>query len=246
MSRRSVPAGFPRYGYVIESDGKLVGIMLLIFSMIWENDEAKIRCNGSSVYVDPAFRLYAPLLTNKALGFKGVTVLNVTPADHTHKMIETLGFIRYSAGNFVAIPLFSRAPKDVPLRVIDAQTQPDAPFDSHEHELLVQHQNFGCKSLWCVTPEGAHPFVFRIRRVKRVPCAQLVYCRSIDDFVRFAQPIGWFLARSTRRLLVLLDANGPVPGLVGKYFVGRPKYFSGPDRPRLGDLAYTETSMFGI
>jgi hypothetical protein len=45
--------------------------------------------------------------------------------------------------------------------------------------------------------------------------------------------------------LVLLDANGPVPGLVGKYFDGsRPKYFKGPTQPRLGDLAYTQLAMF--
>jgi hypothetical protein len=25
-----------------------------------------------------------------------------------------------------------------------------------------------------------------------------------------------------------------------------PKYFKGPDRPRLGDLAYTEIAMFGM
>jgi hypothetical protein len=222
--------------------------MLLIFSTIWECGEAKIRCNGSSLYVDPAFRLYAPLLTKRALGYKDVTVLNVTPAKHTYKMAEASGFTRYTNGIFVAIPLFSRSPKDIPGRVIDAHAQPDSIFDPHDRDLLLQHEDYGCRSLWYITPERAYPFVFRIRRIKGIaPCAQLVYCRNVDDFVRFARPIGLFLARNTQRLLVFLDADGPVPGLVGKYFVGKmPKYFLGPDRPRIGDLAYTETSMFGI
>jgi hypothetical protein len=69
----------------------------------------------------------------------------------------------------------------------------------------------------------------------------------MDDFVRFARPIGLFLARHTGRFLVLLDANGPIQGLVGKYFVGKAnRYFLGSDPPRLGDLAYTEISLFGI
>jgi hypothetical protein len=35
--------------------------------------------------------------------------------------------------------------------------------------------------------------------------------------------------------------------LVGKYFGGKmPRYFRGPNRPRLGDLAYTEAAMFGV
>jgi hypothetical protein len=32
---------------------------------------------------------------------------------------------------------------------------------------------------------------------------------------------------------------------VGWYSPERPKYFRGPHRPRLGDLAYTERTMFG-
>jgi hypothetical protein len=35
--------------------------------------------------------------------------------------------------------------------------------------------------------------------------------------------------------------------LIGRYFdATMPKYFKGPDRPRLGDLAYTEAAMFGV
>ena len=89
--------------------------------------------------------------------------------------------------------------------------------------------------------------MFRPRLVKGViPCAQLVYCRDVDDFVRFARPIGRFLARRGQAL-VLIDANGPIPALIGRYFDAKmPKYFKGPDRPRLGDLAYTEAAMFGV
>jgi hypothetical protein len=247
LGRRTVPGGFPRYGYVIESNGKLVGIIILIFSTVWENGEAKIRCNSSSLYVDPAFRLYAPLLTSKAFQYKNVTVLNVTPAPHTYRMVETTGFARYSNGVFAAIPIFSRPLKDVPVRIIDPQTQPDVPFDPNEPDLLLEHEDYGCKSLWCITTERAYPFVFRFLRVKAlVPCAHLVYCRNVNDFAKFARPIGSFLARN-RQLLVLVDANGPIPGLVGKYFAGkRPKYFLGPDQPRLGDLAHTEIAMFGM
>jgi hypothetical protein len=47
------------------------------------------------------------------------------------------------------------------------------------------------------------------------------------------------------RFFVLIDAKGPIHGLVGTYFDGiAPKYFKGLGPPRLGDLAYTETAMF--
>jgi hypothetical protein len=244
LSRRSVPAGFPRYGYVIESDGKLVGVIILIFSTIWKGGTATVRCNGSGLYVEPAFRMYAPLLASRALKDRSVTVLNITAAPHTHKMVEASGFTKYSDGIFAAFPVLSRAEKDA-VRIIGAADEPDVPFDRHERVLLLEHADYGCTSLWCVTPERAYPFVFRPRTVKILPCVQLVYCRDVESFIRFARPIGWHLAQRLQ-LLVILDANGPIPGLVGKYFGKMPRYFFGPDRPDIGDLAYTETSLFGI
>jgi hypothetical protein len=115
-----------------------------------------------------------------------------------------------------------------------------------EHALLVDHARYGCLSLWCKTTERSYPFVFRPRAYKGIPYAQLVYCRSLDQLIRACGTIGRFLiARGLP--LVAVDADGPIRGLVGKYFDLRAtRYFRGPDRPRLGDLAYTETAMFGV
>jgi hypothetical protein len=74
----------------------------------------------------------------------------------------------------------------------------------------------------------------------------LIYCRDIADFVRFAAPLGRFLALRGEFLL-MLDANGPIPGLVGRFFRDKmPKYFKGQQQPRLGDLAYTEIAVLGV
>jgi hypothetical protein len=102
-------------------------------------------------------------------------------------------------------------------------------------------------SLLCVADDHAYPFVFRRRVIKRfLPCAQLIYCRGIEEFVRFSGPIGRYFARRGIPF-VMLDSNSRIPGLIGIYLDGMlPKYYKGPYRPRLGDLAYTETALFGI
>jgi len=65
----------------------------------------------------------------------------------------------------------------------------------------------------------------------------------VSDFIRFAAPLGRFLiARGYP--LVALDANGPIPGLIGKYSGNLPKFCSGPDQPRLGDAAYSNRVVF--
>jgi hypothetical protein len=246
LASRTVPAKYPRYGYILESDGKPVGVFLQIFSTVWFSGTKKTRCNVSSVYVEPAFRMYAPMFELQTFKYKNVTVLDVTPGPDRYAVVEARGYTRYADGIFIAVPALSRSPNATAVRILEANARPDALFNEHEHELLLEHAEFGCISLWCVAPEKAYPFIFRPRVLKGlVRCAQLVYCHDINDLVRFARPIGLFLARSLQ-IFVMIDAHGPIPGLLGEYFPGKmPRYFRGPDRPRLGDLAYTEIALFG-
>jgi hypothetical protein len=245
LTERSTPAKLPRYGYLLESDG-IVGVILQIFSRLGSGDTNTIRCNVSSWYVEPAFRTYASLLAAKALRHANVTYLNITPTPNTLSILKAQGYSQYSRGIFVAAPALQFRSGGA-IRVVRAEACRPAHADQFDHDLMLEHAKFGCISLWCETPDHAYPFVFRPSVVKGVVnCALLVYCHDVNDFVRFAGPIGRFLA-VRGRVLVLIDSNGPIPGLIGKYLdVKMPKYFKGPNCPRLGDLAYTETAMFGI
>jgi plasmid stabilization system protein ParE len=244
LQARSAPADMPRYGYVLESGRNPVGVILLIFAATPGN--GAMRANVSSWYVDPRFRGYAPLLVSQALKLKSVTYMNISAVRHTWPILQAQGYRRYSNGIFVAFAAL-RGSGDDRARLLAAATRPDAPFEPFERDLLLEHAAYGCVSFWCETPERAFPFVFRPRRVKGViPCAQLVYCRDVADVARFAGRIGRLLALRGRPFVVI-DANGPIAGLPGKYFdETMPKYYRGPARPRLGDLAYTEAALFGI
>jgi hypothetical protein len=246
LAQYSTPKELPKYGYLMEREGVPIGILLLIHSRVRTDDGWTVRCNLSSWYVEPAFRSHAPLLVAQALKRPDVTYLNISPAPHTRPIIEAQGFIRYSNGQFVSLALpapFART-KEI---VIGAGTLPDAPFESFERDLLLDHVGYGCVGVWCMTAERAYPFVFAPRRLKGfIPGVQLIYCRNAEDYVRFARPIGSYLA-ARGKSLVLVDADGPIRGLPGRYIDGlAPRYFRGPASPRLGDLAYTEAALFGM
>jgi hypothetical protein len=241
------PVGLPKYGYLLESAGAAVGAILLIFSSLRGGHTTTIRCNLSSWFVEPAFRSYASLLVSKALSHKNVTYLNITPAPRTVPILLAQGYSQYSRGIFVALPALQRRAGKAKVRIVPAESGLPIGGEPFEHELLLEHARYGCVSLWCVTDDRACPLVFRPRVLKGImPCSHLVYSRDVEDFVRLAGPVGRYLA-GRGRPLVIIDANGPMPGLVGKYLDARqPKYFKGPDPPRLGDLVYSETAMFGI
>jgi hypothetical protein len=241
------PEGLPKYGYLLETNGEAVGTILLIFSTVGDGEQATTRCNLSSWYVDPAFRTYATLLVSHALCHKDVTYLNVSAAPHTWPIIEAQGFARYCEGIFIAAPVLQAFFKKNDVRVFDASRQPTVAFDTADQLILSRHAAHGCISLWCEAEGRAYPFVFRPRFVKNLlPCAQMIYCGDIADFVRFVGPIGHYLARRGKPF-VILDSNGEIPGLLGVFCRGSmTKYFKGPQRPRLGDLAYTEYAVLGI
>ena len=151
------------------------------------------RCNGSSIYVDAAFRFYAPLLTSRALTDKNVTVLNLTAAaTYVQDGRTPTGFTRYSNGilhcDSRSEPIsceHSRPSYRRPHRVGRA-------VDLHQHDLLLEHADYGCTSLWCIAQGRAYPS-YLLAHGQAPPCAQLVYCRNVDDFVRFARPSDFIL-----------------------------------------------------
>lgn len=245
MAAHDSPSGLPKYGQLLAHQGIPVGVILVIFCEIPTPRGPVIRGNVSSWYVDPQFRNYASLMINVATRHKEVIYLNISPAMHTLPIIDKQGFRRYTSGQFVAVPALARL--SLPAHVIPANRTPNVPFDSAEQNLLTRHIAHGCIGLWCVTTERAYPFAFLPRTVKGIiPAAQLIYCRDLGDFIRFAGPIGRHLALRGR-VFVIVDSNGAIPELLGHYVQGKaPKYFKGTTSPTVGDIAYTEAVLFGF
>jgi hypothetical protein len=240
IGQHSGVAGYPRLGCLLESGGSIVGVLLLIFTAIEENSETHVRCSVSSWCVEPEFRPYAGMLVSQALKRREVTYINATPAPHTWPILDAQGYYRYSSGRFVSMLALHRASTGCSVKTFTPLVQLGNDLTRFEAELLLQHQRLGCLSLVCTVDGHRSPFVFLPRRRGWIiPYVTLVFCRSIKDLVRCAGPLG-------RALLVrgfgvaIVDANGPIPGLQGIFMHGKPKYFRGPNPPRIGDLAYSE------
>jgi hypothetical protein len=246
LSAHRTPPGYPKYGYLLESDGTPVGVILTVYSTIIVDGRSQIRCNISSWYVQPSFRAYGSQLTSPAFRQKEVTFVNITPDPSTFPVLEAMRYQRFCNGRFLAVPALSAALRGVRVEAVAPDIAAGDDLSAFETQLLLDHRSYGCISVTCSAADGRHPFVFQpLRKAGFLPFAFLVYCRQLEDFVRLAGPLGRFLA--TRGIaLVIADADGPIAGLAGRYCDGFPKYFRGPDRPRLGDLAYSERSMFGF
>ena len=247
LRNRDVPDGFPRFGYMIESEGCPVGVLLLIYTRVSGGGGDYIRCSMSSWYVDPAFRSFAPMLVSRAMKHGPATYLNDSPVFHTWRTIEALGFSRFSSGTFVAIPALSR--RKGPVRVSEFNRKADygqclSPAD---FALLSDHCAYGCLCLVCETSHGAYPVILRKEKIFRalVPAVRLIYSPSQEVLTNVAAPVGRYLLKHGLPLM-LIAAPGPLP-MVGKFYDDKwPRYYSGDVKLWSGDMAYTERAMFGL
>ena len=240
--------GAPNYGYVLVSGGEIVGVLLLIFSHVPGAVTPTLRCNASSWYVRPNYRMFAPFLTLRSIKDNAVTYLDIWPATHTLRSIEAMGFKKVSSGYFLGI----FAPNRLPRRV-KVCTEPEAWrrarwITEDALRLLEDHARFGCISLWCETDDAGRAFVFRRRRILHglIPCALLIYAPSLEDVEVYAGPLWRFLAlRGMPAMLV--GADRPLRGVIGRYFPDKlPLYAKGKHCPRSTDLSYSEAALLGI
>lgn len=240
MRARSVPAGYPRYGLLLESQGRVVGAILTIYSSVPANGGFATRCNLSSWFVVPEFRGYAPLLAS--FRDPAVTYTNISPAPNTWSTIEAQGFRCIREGWFLSLPALSRGSPQA--RILDLSA---APADLIDRALLDEHEALGCKVMVLESAGEHFPFVFAPHRILRrtVPTMILVYCRDFGDFVRFAGTLGrHLLLRGTLGVVVVADPGarqlyGLPVGATRRYYV------RGPNPPKSCDIAYTEIVFLG-
>ncbi len=245
LSERAPPADLPQFGYVLEVEGQIVGVLLLIASELNDAGNRLRRCNVSSWYVEPQFRMYGSLLVSKAIRHRDVTYLNVSPAPETWQVLAAHGYRPFVSGRAIGIPLLARNGSAAAIRVAAPGLLAGNDLSDTEVTLLLDHARWDCISLVCDTQFGRLPFVFGQRRRRGVKFAYVIYCRTLESLVEQARPLGRHLA--LRGIgFVVVDADAKLRGMPGWFEPGFPKFFRGSERPRAGDLAYTERALFGV
>jgi hypothetical protein len=244
LSRYSPPPGFPKYGYLLDCDNSPVGAIFTVFSSYVADKKTKVRCYLANWFVEPNYRSYAIMLAAHAVKNRDVTYRIGTPSEHSLPILLALGYQKYCNGRFICLPALSWRSERVRVERYDPHRPGSPGITSAEDKIFLAHAEYGCIGLICLAAGREYPFVFQPRRKGGiVPFARLVYCRDLDDFTRFAGPLGRFLlARGFP--LVALDTNAPVSGLIGRYSDRFPKYFKGTDQPTLADSAYSARVIF--
>ena len=67
---------------------------------------------------------------------------------------------------------------------------------------------------------------------------ELIYCRSTDDFARCGAALGRHILKRGALGMII---DGQIAGMPSHHAAGKePRYYKGPEKPVLNDLAFTE------
>lgn len=241
LTGRPSVEGFPRYGYCLEDGGRLEGVLLLLTATI----DGVTRSNLSSWYVRPRYRSLATLMHQCAVRTKATVYLNLSPATHTLRSIEALGFRPYTGGTLLvdatsAVRVGNSIVRSLTLEA--ART-----LDAEVRRSVEAHSRYGCNALLLEDREGSMIALYRVKWLKRlVPAARFV----AGNPVRLAASAGPLMRTLLLRgiPLALIDAPlscAPARGM--RLLSSRERRYVATDGtpPAPGDLRETEVALFG-
>ena len=230
--------GRPRYGYVLDDNG-IRGVVLAISSRHGDESDEMIITNLGSWCVAPSHRGRAAWkLCLHSTSEDSVTHTSLSSLPHVFSMIRRVGFKDWTAGQIAGIGRCTAPDFSGIISVEDASLEEISP---RELAVLRDHQEFGCIAFCVRIKDRLAPMIFLPRKVKRIiPCAQLIYCKHLPDFLANSRAINLHLARRGYPLMIF-DANGPAKEVLGQYYPGKaPKFFKGA-KPRCDvDHTYSE------
>ena len=148
---------------------------------------------------------------------KDVTYFNVTPAHPTWPILEAQGFTTYCRGLLFSVPALSRGEQDMTVEVVAAAKRGPSSDYRTESEKLRREAEYGNLSLVCHTAKGHFPSFSTLAEAPRVYSDACLAARLLPQcfgLYSLRGPIGRYLLRRGKPV-VIVDANGPIAGLVG-------------------------------
>jgi hypothetical protein len=246
LDQRPEVVGYPKYGFLIEDQAVVQGVMLMLTADLGPGFVGGLRSNLSSWYVREPWRRFATFMLRAALKVKGGCYTDLSPAPQVVQINAALGFVPHTGGSILLDP---RAALGAGGQVAFWDGTSDAglaaKLEPGLKEIARRHIGYGCTALLIASPNGTQLSLYRIKRLKRViPAARFVFGEP-NLLVAMAGPVmRALLARGIP--LAQIDAPQGMQPRTGRLMPARDiRYVTGGEPPLAGDLLETEIAVFG-
>ncbi len=245
-------SGEDHFGYVLRDQGRIVGVLGMIFSRRIVDGTTHKICNLHSWYVQEAYRHRSLMLLRPLLKMNDYTITDFTPSDAVFRLTLRLGFQVLDAR--LRIMLSSGLPRRVRPGGSFLFTR-DAAFMRQrlyagERQILQDHLPYPCQHLLVYNPEQHCYIVFS--RVDRfaIPYCFVHFIGNPAMFRRRNKEIRSLLSHFTQTRLVVaherLLAGMRLPGSFVSGFSAHALYRSPHLQPHQIDTLYADVSLLNL
>jgi hypothetical protein len=228
-------------GYLLETKGQQVGIMLTIPSVrSTDPNAARPVVNLSSWYIDPDHRWHAPRMLQSITGCDATLYTDLTATPPIRGMIGRMGFRGWTEGTLIApLPLVAALPAGASHVIPFAELASDA-FSGSIRHMLDEHAALDCISVGLWDGKTLRPVIFSRKTFRGIPGARVIFTDDRAALLRHLPAIARFLLRQRCLLLAMNADRGE--HVAGTVFMRRkaPTFYKGTLPPRSGDFAYSE------
>jgi hypothetical protein len=240
---RALPAlpGYPRYGYLLEEDGAVQGLILLLST---RNADGIPRANLTAWYVRAAYRSKAVFLYKLAIRQNGGLHLNLSPSAHVLPIVERFGFKPYTGGVCLLDARAALRPARG-WRLTRYEPGRGCGLSAAAEELAARHHDYGCTVLILHSGAAAPELIiYRVKWIKGlIPCAQMLLGAPGQVLSAAGPLMRHLLGRAIP--LALVDISEDTESAGARRYPGRNvRYVKGP-APAVGDMTDSELALFG-
>lgn len=238
--------GYPRYGFLLEDQGAVQGVMLVLTADLGPGFVGGLRSNLSSWYVREPWRKYAIFMLRAALKVQGGCYTDLSPVPQVAQINAAFGFVEYTGGS-ILLDARSSLMTGGKVTVWDgvSDTGLAAQLDPALRAVARRHIGYGCRALLFAGASSSELALFRIKWLKRIiPTARFVY----GDPAQLIHSAGPLMRALLGCGLPLAQIDVPIgmQSRVGRLMPTRDRrYFVGGVPPKAGDLLESEIAVFG-
>lgn len=245
-------SGEDHFGYVLRDEGRIVGVLGMIFSRRIVDGTTHKICNLHSWYVQEAYRHRSLMLLRPLLKMNDYTITDFTPSDGVLRLILKMGFQVLDAR--LRIMLSTGVPRPVRPGGSFLFTRDEAFMRKRlyagERQILLDHRPYNCQHLLVYNRDQHCYIVFS--RVDRfaIPYCFMHFISNPPMFRYWNKEIRSLLCRFTQTRFVVANerqiAGMSLPGSFGTGFSANALYRSPQLQPHQIDTLYADVSLLNL
>lgn len=233
-------------GYLMRAGDRDVGVLLTFRSLRRRADGSHYSVvNLSSWYVDPNFRLLAPMMLRSVLAESSSLFIDLLPSHAVAQLNPHFGFKLWNDGMMIVASLpWAAMPTRPGVKIVAFDDNSGPALQPQDRHLLAWHASKGCLAAILCEDDRSQPLLFRMIRRKGMPFAHLIYADSRIAVTRNLAPImRYLLARGI--FMLCIDAIRSDCPLGTLFWRTRKNFWKGEMQRDRIDYAYSELVLLG-